>query len=151
MIDLVKLADKTNRVMNNIFLESGINNISLYVYKHHDFPFLKTICDTFEESMNKNQTTKKIKSLNYLKTYDKKSTLVVFCLLLNNNNINDINYQFNDLSNLVKTNYKVDCLQIFINCQFSEYHEYVNAINNQIKSYITKKYENKINNEDGLQ
>ena len=65
--------------------------------------------------------------------------------------INDINYQFNDLSNLVKTNYKVDCLQIFINCQFSEYHEYVNAINNQIKSYITKKYENKINNEDGLQ
>lgn len=151
MIDLVNLTNKTNRVLDAVFLETGINNISLYVYKNRDFPYTKSICETFEGSMKKNQSDKKTKTLNYLKTYDKKSTLVIFCLLLNNNGINDIQYQYNDLSNIAKTNYKANCLQIFMNCQFSYYHEYINAISNIIDAYIKDKYKNKIENKDGLE
>ena len=78
-----------------------------------------------------------------LKSHDKKSILIIVTLLLNNENINDVFYQINNLSNLATTNYDTEVFQIILNCQYDKYHDYVNALKSSIKSYIENKFSNK--------
>lgn len=129
--------------MDKLFKYSENRNIDLYVYKQHDFPYLKTICDSFAEDIKNNTIKIKAKSLLQLKSHDKKSILIIVTLLLNNENINDVFYQINNLSNLATTNYDTEVFQIILNCQYDKYHDYVNALKSSIKSYIENKFSNK--------
>ncbi len=69
-------------------------------------------------------------------------------LLLNENNVDDVSYRYEELNNFVDTKFKnVEILQIVLNCHYTRYHEYMKQIVNEINDYILKK---KVNRKDGI-
>ena len=84
-----------------------------------------------------------------LKTYRKNTRLIMFTLLLNDKGINDITCEYGSLNNFVKTNFNdVEILQIKLNCQYTEYHEFLSNMRTSIKNYLIEKYNNRIERED---
>ena len=148
MVDNVRLNDRVKRVMDKAIDFIHINNLSLYIYKSMDFPYLKTIVDEITEYMNeyaKINTRHVIR----LKTYRKNTRLIMFTLLLNDKGINDITCEYGSLNNFVKTNFNdVEILQIKLNCQYTEYHEFLSNMRTSIKNYLIEKYNNRIERED---
>ena len=148
MVDNVRLNDRVKRVMDRAIEFVNINNLSLYIYKSMDFPYLKTIVDEITEYMNeyaKINTRHVIR----LKTYRKNTRLIMFTLLLNDKGINDITCEYGSLNNFVKTNFNdVEILQIKLNCQYTEYHEFLSNVRTSIKNYLIEKYNNRIERED---
>lgn len=148
MVDNVRLNDRVKRVMDKAIELVDINNLSLYIYKSMDFPYLKTIVDEITEYMNeyaKINTRHVIR----LKTYRKNTRLIMFTLLLNDKGINDITCEYGSLNNFVKTNFNdVEILQIKLNCQYTEYHEFLSNVRTSIKNYLIEKYNNRIERED---
>lgn len=148
MVDNVRLNDRVKRVMDKAIDFIHINNLSFYIYKSMDFPYLKTIVDEITEYMNeyaKINTRHVIR----LKTYRKNTRLIMFTLLLNDKGINDITYEYGSLNNFVKTNFNdVEILQIKLNCQYTEYHEFLSNVRTSIKNYLIEKYNNRIERED---
>lgn len=148
MVDNVRLNDRVKRVMDKAIEFVNINNLSLYIYKSMDFPYLKTIVDEITEYMNeyaKINTRHVIR----LKTYRKNTKLIMFTLLLNDKGINDITCEYGSLNNFVKTNFNdVEILQIKLNCQYTEYHEFLSNMRTSIKNYLIEKYNNRIERED---
>lgn len=148
MVDNVRLNDRVKRVMDKAIEFVNINNLSLYIYKSMDFPYLKTIVDEITEYMNeyaKINTRHVIR----LKTYRKNTRLIMFTLLLNDKRINDITCEYSSLNNFVKTNFNdVEILQIKLNCQYTEYHEFLSNVRTSIKNYLIEKYNNRIERED---
>lgn len=148
MVDNVRLNDRVKRVMDKAIEFVNINNLSLYIYKSMDFPYLKTIVDEITEYMNeyaKINTRHVIR----LKTYRKNTRLIMFTLLLNDKRINDITCEYGSLNNFVKTNFNdVEILQIKLNCQYTEYHEFLSNMRTSIKNYLIEKYNNRIERED---
>lgn len=148
MVDNVRLNDRVKRVMDKAIEFVNINNLSLYIYKSMDFPYLKTIVDEITEYMNeyaKINTRHVIR----LKTYRKNTRLIMFTLLLNDRGINDITCEYGSLNNFVKTNFNdVEILQIKLNCQYTEYHEFLSNVRTSIKNYLIEKYNNRIERED---
>lgn len=148
MVDNVRLNDRVKRVMDKAIEFVNINNLSLYIYKSMDFPYLKTIVDEITEYMNeyaKINTRHVIR----LKTYRKNTRLIMFTLLLNDKGINDITCEYGSLNNFVKTNFNdVEILQIKLNCQYTEYHEFLSNMRTSIKNYLIEKYNNRIERED---
>ena len=148
MVDNVRLNDRVKRVMDKAIEFVNINNLSLYIYKSMDFPYLKTIVDEITEYMNeyaKINTRHVIR----LKTYRKNTRLIMFTLLLNDKGINDITCEYGSLNNFVKTNFNdVEILQIKLNCQYIEYHEFLSNVRTSIKNYLIEKYNNRIERED---
>ncbi len=149
MVDNVRLNDRVKRVMDKAIDFIHINNLSFYIYKSMDFPYLKTIVDEITEYMNeyaKINTRHVIR----LKTYRKNTKLIMFTLLLNDKGINDITCEYGSLNNFVKTNFNdVEILQIKLNCQYTEYHEFLSNVRTSIKNYLIEKYNNRIEREDG--
>ncbi len=148
MVDNVRLNDRVKRVMDKAIDFIHINNLSFYIYKSMDFPYLKTIVDEITEYMNeyaKINTRHVIR----LKTYRKNTRLIMFTLLLNDKGINDITCEYGSLNNFVKTNFNdVEILQIKLNCQYTEYHEFLSNVRTSIKNYLIEKYNNRIERED---
>lgn len=148
MVDNVRLNDRVKRVMDKAIDFIHINNLSFYIYKSMDFPYLKTIVDEITEYMNeyaKINTRHVIR----LKTYRKNTRLIMFTLLLNDRGINDITCEYGSLNNFVKTNFNdVEILQIKLNCQYTEYHEFLSNVRTSIKNYLIEKYNNRIERED---
>ena len=148
MVDNVRLNDRVKRVMDKAIELVDINNLSLYIYKSMDFPYLKTIVDEITKYMNeyaKINTRHVIR----LKTYRKNTRLIMFTLLLNDKGINDITCEYGSLNNFVKTNFNdVEILQIKLNCQYTEYHEFLSNVRTSIKNYLIEKYNNRIERED---
>lgn len=148
MVDNVRLNDRVKRIMDKAIDFIHINNLSFYIYKSMDFPYLKTIVDEITEYMNeyaKINTRHVIR----LKTYRKNTRLIMFTLLLNDKGINDITCEYGSLNNFVKTNFNdVEILQIKLNCQYTEYHEFLSNIRTSIKNYLIEKYNNRIERED---
>lgn len=148
MVDNVRLNDRVKRVMDKAIDFIHINNLSFYIYKSMDFPYLKTIVDEITEYMNeyaKINTRHVIR----LKTYRKNTRLIMFTLLLNDKGINDITCEYGSLNNFVKTNFNdVEILQIKLNCQYTEYHEFLSNMRTSIKNYLIEKYNNRIERED---
>ena len=148
MVDNVRLNDRVKRVMDKAIDFIHINNLSFYIYKSMDFPYLKTIVDEITEYMNeyaKINTRHVIR----LKTYRKNTRLIMFTLLLNDKGINDITCEYGSLNNFVKTNFNdVEILQIKLNCQYTEYHEFLSTVRTSIKNYLIEKYNNRIERED---
>ena len=148
MVDNVRLNDRVKRVMDRAIEFVNINNLSLYIYKSMDFPYLKTIVDEITEYINeyaKINTRHVIR----LKTYRKNTRLIMFTLLLNDKGINDITCEYGSLNNFVKTNFNdVEILQIKLNCQYTEYHEFLSNVRTSIKNYLIEKYNNRIERED---
>lgn len=148
MVDNVRLNDRVKRVMDKAIDFIHINNLSFYIYKSMDFPYLKTIVDEITEYMNeyaKINTRHVIR----LKTYRKNTRLIMFTLLLNDKGINDITCEYGSLNNFVKTNFNdVEILQIKLNCQYTEYHEFCSNMRTSIKNYLIEKYNNRIERED---
>ena len=148
MVDNVRLNDRVKRVMDKAIEFVNINNLSFYIYKSMDFPYLKTIVDEITEYMNeyaKINTRHVIR----LKTYRKNTRLIMFTLLLNDKGINDITCEYGSLNNFVKTNFNdVEILQIKLNCQYTEYHEFLSNVRTSIKNYLIEKYNNRIERED---
>lgn len=148
MVDNVRLNDRVKRVMDKAIEFIHINNLSFYIYKSMDFPYLKTIVDEITEYMNeyaKINTRHVIR----LKTYRKNTRLIMFTLLLNDKGINDITCEYGSLNNFVKTNFNdVEILQIKLNCQYTEYHEFLSNVRTSIKNYLIEKYNNRIERED---
>lgn len=148
MVDNVRLNDRVKRVIDKAIEFVNINNLSLYIYKSMDFPYLKTIVDEITEYMNeyaKINTRHVIR----LKTYRKNTRLIMFTLLLNDKGINDITCEYGSLNNFVKTNFNdVEILQIKLNCQYTEYHEFLSNVRTSIKNYLIEKYNNRIERED---
>ncbi len=149
MVDNVRLNDRVKRVMDKAIDFIHINNLSFYIYKSMDFPYLKTIVYEITEYMNeyaKINTRHVIR----LKTYRKNTRLIMFTLLLNDKGINDITCEYGSLNNFVKTNFNdVEILQIKLNCQYTEYHEFLSNVRTSIKNYLIEKYNNRIEREDG--
>lgn len=148
MVDNVRLNDRVKKVMDKAIDFIHINNLSFYIYKSMDFPYLKTIVDEITEYMNeyaKINTRHVIR----LKTYRKNTRLIMFTLLLNDKGINDITCEYGSLNNFVKTNFNdVEILQIKLNCQYTEYHEFLSNVRTSIKNYLIEKYNNRIERED---
>ncbi len=148
MVDNVRLNDRVKRVMDKAIDFIHINNLSFYIYKSMDFPYLKTIVDEITEYMNeyaKINTRHVIR----LKTYRKNTRLIMFTLLLNDKGINDITCEYGSLNNFVKTNFNdVEILQIKLNCQYTEYHEFLSNVRTSIKNYLIEKYNNRIERKD---
>lgn len=148
MVDNVRLNDRVKRVMDKAIDFIHINNLSFYIYKSMDFPYLKTIVDEITEYMNeyaKINTRHVIR----LKTYRKNTRLIMFTLLLNDKGINDITCEYGSLNNFVKTNFNdVEILQIKLNCQYTEYHEFLSNVRTSIKNHLIEKYNNRIERED---
>jgi len=148
LVDNVRLNDRVKRVMDKAIDFIHINNLSFYIYKSMDFPYLKTIVDEITEYMNeyaKINTRHVIR----LKTYRKNTRLIMFTLLLNDKGINDITCEYGSLNNFVKTNFNdVEILQIKLNCQYTEYHEFLSNMRTSIKNYLIEKYNNRIERED---
>ena len=148
MVDNVRLNDRVKRVIDKAIEFVNINKLSLYIYKSMDFPYLKTIVDEITEYMNeyaKINTRHVIR----LKTYRKNTRLIMFTLLLNDKGINDITCEYGSLNNFVKTNFNdVEILQIKLNCQYTEYHEFLSNVRTSIKNYLIEKYNNRIERED---
>ena len=148
MVDNVRLNDRVKRVMDKAIDFIHINNLSFYIYKSMDFPYLKTIVDEITEYMNeyaKINTRHVIR----LKTYRKNTRLIMFTLLLNDKGINDITCEYGSLNNFIKTNFNdVEILQIKLNCQYTEYHEFLSNVRTSIKNYLIEKYNNRIERED---
>lgn len=148
MVDNVRLNDRVKRVMDKAIDFIHINNLSFYIYKSMDFPYLKTIVDEITEYMNeyaKINTRHVIR----LKTYRKNTRLIMFTLLLNDKGINDITCEYGSLNNFIKTNFNdVEILQIKLNCQYTEYHEFLSNMRTSIKNYLIEKYNNRIERED---
>lgn len=140
MIDSVNLHNQLTRTLNMLFTYANTNNISFYVYKNRDFPLLNTMIDEIINNSSKFNSQLKTKKISYIKTYDKKSSLIVFVLLLNNDNLNTINYSYNDISSLTTTKIKKDIFQITMNIQYTDYHEYISTITELINDYINKKF-----------
>ena len=63
--------------------------------------------------------------------------------------INDITCEYDSLNNFVKTNFNdVEILQIKLNCQYTEYHEFLSNVRTSIKNYLIEEYNNCIERED---
>ena len=75
-----------------------------------------------------------------LKNFNKNSKLIVFTILLNNVNINDVTYQYSGITSLYKVNFKKDIFQIFFNCHYTNYREmmemYLIAIHRSIEKHF---------------
>lgn len=148
MVDNVRLNDRVKRVMDRAIEFVNINNLSLYIYKSMDFPYLKTIVDEITEYMNEYAKVN-TRHVIRLKTYRKNTRLIMFTLLLNDKGINDITCEYGSLNNFVKTNFNdVEILQIKLNCQYTEYHEFLSNMRTSIKNYLIEKYNNRIERED---
>lgn len=148
MVDNVRLNDRVKRVMDKAIDFIHINNLSFYIYKSMDFPYLKTIVDEITEYMNEYAKIK-TRHVIRLKTYRKNTRLIMFTLLLNDKGINDITCEYGSLNNFVKTNFNdVEILQIKLNCQYTEYHEFLSNVRTSIKNYLIEKYNNRIERED---
>ena len=144
LLDAIELTNNTNRFLTQMFTYIDCDDATLYIYKEKDFPFLKTITQTFIDTWNKYNHTQSIKDVTYLKTFNKKSKLIMFSLLLNNNDINDVTFEFDEISNLINTNFKHEVLHVHINCQYTQYHQFVNSLNSIIETYINTKFNNRI-------
>lgn len=148
MVDNVRLNDRVKRVMDKAIDFIHINNLSFYIYKSMDFPYLKTIVDEITEYMNEYAKVN-TRHVIRLKTYRKNTRLIMFTLLLNDKGINDITCEYGSLNNFVKTNFNdVEILQIKLNCQYTEYHEFLSTVRTSIKNYLIEKYNNRIERED---
>ena len=148
MVDNVRLNDRVKRVMDKAIDFIHINNLSFYIYKSMDFPYLKTIVDEITEYMNEYAKVN-TRHVIRLKTYRKNTRLIMFTLLLNDKGINDITCEYGSLNNFVKTNFNdVEILQIKLNCQYTEYHEFLSNVRTSIKNYLIEKYNNRIERED---
>ncbi len=150
MIDLVKLNDRTKRVMDAMFSYIDANDVTFYVYKAKDFPFMKAVCEEIVEDINTISKTK-AKQIVYFKGYKRNNALVMLTLLLNNRDINDITYQYENMNNFVKTNYtNIEVFQIILNCHYTTHRQFMSALRNSIKAYLTDKNDNREKGADSL-
>ena len=144
MVDNVRLNDRVKRVMDKAIEFVNINNLSLYIYKSMDFPYMKTIVDELSKYMN-DYAHINTRHVIRLKTYRKNTRLIMFTLLLNDKGINDILCQYENLNNFIKTNFNdVEILQIKLNCQYTEYHEFLSNVRTSIKNYLEDRYNNRL-------
>lgn len=151
MIDLVKVNDRTKRVMDEMFEFMDVNDVTFYVYKAKDFPFMKNFCDEIVDSFDKYEH-RRTKQIVYFKSYKRNTVLVMFTILLNNRDINDISYQYENMSNFVKVaSSNVDVFQVILNCQYSSYQSYLNVVSNSIKNYLAEKNNNRAGRIDSLE
>ena len=67
----------------------------------------------------------------------------MFVLLLNDEQIDDINYQYDNMSNYVSSsNNNVDVLKIVLNCQYTNYAEFLKIVLSMINDYLKLKNNN---------
>nr|DAE79823.1 MAG TPA: hypothetical protein [Caudoviricetes sp.] len=147
MIDSVNVKNKTRRLMSEIEKYVDINNISFYVYKSYDFPLLEKVANEFVDALQ-SLDNRKVFFIKNIKHYKYQTKLIMLTLLLNENNVDDVSYRYEELNNFVDTKFKnVEILQIVLNCHYTRYHEYMKQIVNEINDYILKK---KANRKDGI-
>lgn len=141
MIDSVRLKTRVQRVMDKIFEFADGKDITFYSYKGKYFIPLKDFCDSLVDSFEIDKTN--VKHIVYFKNYKKRDACVMFTLLLNDEQINDVNYQYDNMSNYVSSsNNNVDALKIVLNCQYTNYSEFLKTILSMIGDYLKLKNNN---------
>ena len=134
------LIDNATRVFDRMFEYTNNKDISLAFYGEKDF---LTVADDFLKTFNHIKTYKthfKVKYLRTTKSFRRDSKFIVFTVLFNNMNINNVSWQMNTAQSLLKTNYKRDIFQIFIDCHYTNFHEMIDACKTAIIRSIDKKF-----------
>ena len=153
MVDTVSVSNKVKRVMDELYRFIQINGIAVYVYRGYDFPLMQKVADSLIDSFTKHEK-RKAKNVVYLKSHKNNRKLIVLTILLNDNSVNDIYYQYDTMNNLSKTTElspNIEVFQIMLNCHYKSYHEYIQCVCNEISEYIQKKNDNKVKGEiDGI-
>jgi hypothetical protein len=124
--------------MDKIYEFSEDRNITFYPYKGKQLGVMKDFVGGVVSAFNKGD--KKAKDIIYFKSYRRCTALVMFSLLMNDDNINDINYSFNDMSNFVSTaNNNVEVLNVTLNCQYTQMSEYLKQVVIMMEEYVEEK------------
>ena len=134
-----EMIDNIIHVLNKMFDYIHNQDVTFFVYANKDFPlshiFLQGIT-----SLKEKDRTFHIRCIEKINQYWFDSKLVVFTILLNNMNINDITYQYNDISQLYRTKKKREIFQIFLNCHYTNYREVMEAYLNAMQRVINKRF-----------
>ena len=143
-IDAVKIRDRVFRMLDKLFLYTNdVRDITLMVYKSHDFPLLMKLCDSFRDAMKDKDYHLHIWKIDNLQKYNGRSAIVMFTPLLNDTNINDVRYVFNDTTNLIHTNKSFEVFQVMVECRYTNYHQMIETVSECITTYIEQKYANR--------
>lgn len=152
MVDTVSVSNKVKRVMDELYRFIQINKVAIYVYRGYDFPLMQKVSDVLIDGFTTFEK-RKAKNVAYLKSHKSSDKLIVLTILLNDNSVNDIYYQYDTLNNLSKTTLlqNVEFFQIMLNCDYKSYHEYMQCVCNEIAEYIKNKNSNRVKSEiDGI-
>lgn len=139
MVDNIKLRDQTFYLLDKMFKWTDNEDISVYEYKRHDYTKLKFVTDSMVESFIKYNNFKinfSVKNLTSIKMFDFNSKIITFTLLVNNDDINNIFYEINDITNITKSKYKLETFQIFTNCYYTDVDQYYSNLVQYIDEYI---------------
>jgi len=130
-------------LIDEMFRYVEMNNVAFYVYREFDFPLLSKISEEFANSFNDNKVTKAY-VVKKFKTYKLNDKLVMFNILLNDQNVYDVTYRYEDINNFLDTQYRrCEVMQVVLNCHYTQYHEYIKAVINEIKGYVALKQSNR--------
>lgn len=150
-IDAVKIRERVFRMLDKLFLyTNNVRDITLMAYKPHDFPLLMKLCDSFRNAMKDNDYHLRIWKIDNLHKYNCRSAIVMFTPLLNDTNINDVRYAFNDTTNLINTNKSFEVFQVMIECRYTNYHQMIEIVSESITIYIEQKYANRAKKETAI-
>ena len=135
-----ELIDNTIDVCEKMFDYIHNQNVTFITYMNKDFP----ASNIFEEAtsfLKEKRRTFYVRHIEKIKQYTRDSKIVVFTVLTNNMNINEVTYQYNDISRLYPTPYKKEVFQIFVNCHYTNYKNMVKMFLNSFKVAVERRFE----------